>query len=48
VALAVAMLVYDMPIGQALDSALLGATVRLFPIMWIVINAKNKSLELQS
>ena len=39
VALAVALLVYDMPIGQALNSALLGAAFGLFPIMWIVVNA---------
>ena len=28
-----------MPVGQALDSALLGAVFGLFPIMWIVVNA---------
>lgn len=39
VALAVALLVYEMPVGQALDSALLGAVFGLVPIMWIVVNA---------
>jgi lactate permease len=39
VALVVAVAVYDMPVGQAADSALLGATFGLFPIMWIVFNA---------
>ncbi len=39
VALVVAIAVYGMPVGQALDSALLGAVFGLFPIMWIVVNA---------
>jgi lactate permease len=39
VAFLVAVLVYDMPIGQTADSALLGALFGLFPIMWIVVNA---------
>jgi len=37
--LLVAIIVYGMPVGQALDSALLGAVFGLFPIMWIVVNA---------
>src|SRR2546423_4540423 len=28
-----------MPVGQALDAGLEGATFGLFPIMWIVVNA---------
>ena len=39
VALVIAIVVYSMPIGQAVDSALLGAVFGLFPIMWIVWNA---------
>ena len=39
VALFVAIVVYPMPVGQALDSAAEGATFGLFPIMWIVVNA---------
>jgi lactate permease len=39
VAVVVALAVYTMPLGQALDSALLGAVFGLFPIMWIVWNA---------
>jgi lactate permease len=39
VAILVAIIVYSMPIGQALDVALLGAAFGLFPIMWIVWNA---------
>src|SRR5690242_3854434 len=39
VALAVAIFVYPMPVGQAFDSAAEGAAFGLFPIMWIVINA---------
>jgi lactate permease len=39
VALVVAIAVYGMPVGQAADSALLGALFGLFPIMWIVVNA---------
>ena len=39
VALGVAILVYDMPTGQALSTAAEGASFGIFPIMWIVINA---------
>jgi len=39
VAIVVALAVYTMPVGQALDAALLGAVFGLFPIMWIVWNA---------
>jgi lactate permease len=39
VALVIAVLVYGMPIGLALNSTLLGAAFGLFPIVWIVINA---------
>ncbi len=39
VAILVAIVVYSMPIGQALDSGLEGAVFGLFPIMWIVVNA---------
>ena len=39
VAILVAIIAYEMPVGQALDSALLGALFGLFPIMWIVWNA---------
>lgn len=39
VALVIAVLVYGMPIGLALDSTLLGICFGLFPIVWIVINA---------
>jgi lactate permease len=39
VALAVAILVYGMPAGQALSTAAEGASFGIFPIMWIVINA---------
>jgi lactate permease len=39
VALFVAVVVYPMPVGQALDSTAEGATFGFFPIMWIVINA---------
>lgn len=39
VALLVVILIYDMPVGQALDSGLEGAAFGLFPIMWIVVNA---------
>jgi lactate permease len=39
VAILVAIIVYSMPVGQALDSAVLGALFGLFPIMWIVWNA---------
>ena len=39
VAIVIALAVYTMPLGQVLDSALLGAVFGLFPIMWIVWNA---------
>ncbi|HLL98863.1 MAG TPA: lactate permease LctP family transporter [Rubrobacteraceae bacterium] len=39
VALVIAVLVYGMPVGLALNSTLLGAAFGLFPIVWIVINA---------
>ena len=39
VAILVAVIVYSMPVGQALDAAALGAVFGLFPIMWIVVNA---------
>jgi lactate permease len=39
VALVVAVLVYSMPLGQALLSASEGAAFGFFPILWIVINA---------
>ena len=39
VALVIAVLVYGMPIGLALNSTLFGAAFGLFPIVWIVINA---------
>lgn len=37
--LLVATVVYGMPVGQALNSALEGAAFGLFPAMWIVVNA---------
>ncbi|HET6633465.1 MAG TPA: L-lactate permease [Streptomyces sp.] len=39
VAIVLAVAVYAMPIGDALNSSLLGAAFGFFPIMWIVINA---------
>src|SRR3954454_23274863 len=39
VALAVAIIVYAMPVGQALLSATEGAAFGFFPILWIVLNA---------
>jgi lactate permease len=39
VALVVAVVVYSMPVGQALLSASDGATFGFFPIFWIVLNA---------
>ena len=39
VALIVALLVYDVPLGQSVNMGLEGAAFGLFPIMWIVINA---------
>src|SRR3954451_13414263 len=38
-AILVAVLVYSMPVGQALDAGLEGMAFGLFPIMWIVFNA---------
>src|SRR5215208_323090 len=38
-ALVIAVVLYGMPIGLALDSTLLGICFGLFPIVWIVINA---------
>jgi lactate permease len=38
-AILVAIVIYSMPAGQALNSAVLGAAFGLFPIMWIVWNA---------
>ena len=38
VALVIAVVVYGMPIGLALNSTLLGICFGLFPIVWIVIN----------
>src|SRR5919206_3953817 len=39
VAFAIALAVYGMPFGLALDSTVYGAAFGLFPIVWIVINA---------
>jgi lactate permease len=39
VALVIAVLVYQMPLGLALNATLLGICFGLFPIVWIVINA---------
>jgi lactate permease len=39
VAILVAIIVYDMPVGQTLLSTSEGATFGLFPIMWIVVAA---------
>jgi lactate permease len=39
VAFFVAVVVYPMPVGQALDSTVEGAAFGIFPIMWIVVNA---------
>lgn len=39
IALLVSVLVYPMPVDQALLSATLGAAFGFFPILWIVINA---------
>ncbi|MFL5828121.1 MAG: L-lactate permease [Thermoleophilaceae bacterium] len=38
-AILVALIAYDMPFGQTMDSAAEGALFGFFPIMWIVINA---------
>jgi lactate permease len=39
VSLLVAIALYDMPIDQALSSAVQGAVFGIFPILWIVVNA---------
>jgi lactate permease len=39
VALVVAVAFYSMPVGDAVNSGLLGAAFGFFPIMWIVVNA---------
>ncbi len=39
VAILVAVIVYSMPVGQAIDAGAEGAVFGLFPIMWIVVNA---------
>ena len=39
VAIAVAVIAYDVPFGQSLDMGAEGAAFGLFPIMWIVVNA---------
>jgi lactate permease len=39
ISILVAIIVYSMPVGQALDSALEGGAFGIFPIMWIVWNA---------
>jgi lactate permease len=39
VSILVAIIVYSMPAGQALDAGLEGAAFGIFPIMWIVWNA---------
>ena len=39
VALVIAIVVYGMPVGLALNSTLLGICFGLFPIVWIVLNA---------
>jgi lactate permease len=39
VAILVAVLAYNMPVGQALDASFEGAVFGIFPIMWIVWNA---------
>jgi lactate permease len=39
IAVIVAVAVYSMPLGDAVNSGLLGAAFGFFPIMWIVINA---------
>ena len=38
-AIVIALAVYSMPLGQALDAGLEGATFGIFPIMWIVFVA---------
>jgi len=39
VALLVAILVYEVPVGQSVNMGLEGAAFGLFPILWIVVNA---------
>jgi lactate permease len=39
VSVVVAVVAYSMPVGQALDAGVEGATFGFFPILWIVINA---------
>ncbi len=39
VSIIVAVVVYSMPVGMALDAGLEGAAFGIFPIMWIVFNA---------
>lgn len=39
ISLLVAIIVYSMPVGQAIDSGILGAVSGFYPILWIVINA---------
>ena len=39
VAIVIAVAVYSMPFGQAVDAGAEGAVFGLFPIMWIVVNA---------
>jgi lactate permease len=39
VAILVALIVYSMPLGQAVDAGLEGAAFGIWPIMWIVVNA---------
>jgi lactate permease len=45
VALVIAVAVYGMPVGLAVDSTLFGAAFGLFPIVWIVINAMFRKYE---
>src|SRR6476469_7606609 len=39
VAMAVAVVLFGMPVGQSVSAAINGATFGFFPILWIVINA---------
>jgi lactate permease len=39
VSIVVAVLVYAMPVGQAIDSGVEGAAFGIFPVLWIVVNA---------
>jgi lactate permease len=45
VALVIAVAVYGMPVGLAVDSTLFGAAFGLFLIVWIVINAMFRKYE---